>query len=247
MVGQAAFQAASCRLLSFAVGDLGVVVRPSSTAAHSYLGHRDQVQGVVELPVAAAGEVMTDSFGAGDLDRGDAGVAGEGGCGCESAAQGQQAASESDRPAPPRDARPPRQHPAEFIQVGGSQARSTRSERSERSNQARPRFAHRSSDHQQAPTDARRALFWLCSRGAPGSWCRRRSSRNALSHAFRPLRGRVSLIVPPITSGRLPTLAEQSETIIEFRGGLRYIRQRDAVYGSDRNGTAETAGPKGAS
>jgi hypothetical protein len=36
----------------------------------------------------------------------------------------------------------------------------------------------------------------------PGSWCRRHSSRNEK---------RVSLIAPPITSGRLPTLAESVE------------------------------------
>src|SRR5215218_4923466 len=53
------------------------------------------------------------------------------------------------------------------------------------------------------------APFWLCSRGAPGSWCRRRSSRNALVPFARCPPVRVSLIVPPITSGRLPTLAEQ--------------------------------------
>jgi len=85
MVGEAAFQAAPCLLLSFAGGDLGVVVGPSGTAAHSYLAHRDDVQGVVELPVTAERHAMPDSFYAGNLDRGDAGVAGEGGCSCESA------------------------------------------------------------------------------------------------------------------------------------------------------------------
>ena len=85
MVGEAAFQAAPCLLLSFAAGDLGVVVGPSSTAAHAYLAHGDDVQGVVELPVTAERHAMPDSFCAGNLDRGDAGVAGKGGCGCESA------------------------------------------------------------------------------------------------------------------------------------------------------------------
>ncbi len=59
-------------------------------------------------------------------------------------------------------------------------------------------FAYRSSDHQRAPTDARRPRC-VCSRGAPGSWCRRHSPRNE-KHA--------SLIAPPTTSGRLPTLAD---------------------------------------
>ena len=85
MVGQAAFQAASGLLLRFAGGDLGVVVGPPGTAGHSYLVHRDNVQGEVELSVAAAGEAVTDSFCAGNLDGGDAGVASEGGCGGESA------------------------------------------------------------------------------------------------------------------------------------------------------------------
>jgi hypothetical protein len=85
MVGEAAFQAAPCLLLSFAGGDLGVVVGLPSTAAHSYLVHGDDVQGVVELSVTAERQAMTDSFCAGNLDRGDAGLAGEGGCGWESA------------------------------------------------------------------------------------------------------------------------------------------------------------------
>jgi hypothetical protein len=37
------------------------------------------VQGVVELPVAAERQAMTDAFCAGHLDWGNAGVAGEGG------------------------------------------------------------------------------------------------------------------------------------------------------------------------
>jgi hypothetical protein len=54
VVGQAPFQAAPCLLLSFAGRDLGVVVSPSGTAQHSYLVHGDDVQGMAELPVAAA-------------------------------------------------------------------------------------------------------------------------------------------------------------------------------------------------
>jgi len=56
-----------------------VVVGPSGTAGHAYLAHRDDVQGVVELPVAAERQAMTDAFCAGHLDWGNAGVAGEGG------------------------------------------------------------------------------------------------------------------------------------------------------------------------
>ena len=62
--------------------------------------------------------------------------------------------------------------------------------------------------------DGRLALF--CSRGAHASWCRRHSSRNDGIRFARSARGRVPLIVPPITSGRLPTLAEPHR-----RRGLR--------------------------
>jgi hypothetical protein len=58
------------------------------------------VQCEVELSVAAAWQPVTDSFDAGDLDRGDAGVVSDGCCGCESAharGAGQQPTGD-DRP-----------------------------------------------------------------------------------------------------------------------------------------------------
>ncbi len=78
----------------------GVVVGPPGTAPYLYLGERDDVQRMVELSVAAARQPVTDSFGAGHLDRRDAGVVGEGWCGTESASPtgaGQQATAD-DRP-----------------------------------------------------------------------------------------------------------------------------------------------------
>ena len=60
--------------MSLAGRDLGVVIGPSGTATHSHLGECDDVQSKVELAVAATGQAMTNSFGAGNFDRGDAGV-----------------------------------------------------------------------------------------------------------------------------------------------------------------------------
>ena len=71
MVSQAAFQAPHCLVVSLPGRDLGVVVRTSGTAPHPHLGQRGDVQGDVELTVTAARQAMTDSFGTGNLDRGD--------------------------------------------------------------------------------------------------------------------------------------------------------------------------------
>ena len=46
-------------------------------SAHADLGERDDVQRQVQLPVPAAGQPMPGAVGAGHLDRGDTGVAGE--------------------------------------------------------------------------------------------------------------------------------------------------------------------------
>ena len=63
-----------------------------------------------------------------------------------------------------------------------------------------------------------RSQVVLCSRGAPGCRSRRRSLRDGIRFArsarggigfARSARGRVPLIAPPITSGRLSTLAEE--------------------------------------
>jgi hypothetical protein len=100
MVGQAPFQAPHCLVVGFAGRDFGVVVGPPGTARHSCLGERDDVQCEVELSVAAARQPVADSFGAGNLDRGDAGIASEGRCGSESAhptGAGQQPTGD-DRP-----------------------------------------------------------------------------------------------------------------------------------------------------
>ena len=85
VVGEAAFEAAHRFVVGLAGGDLGVVVGPAGAAGHADLGERDHVEGVVELPVAAAWQAVSGVVGGGDFDGGDAGVAGERCCGREPA------------------------------------------------------------------------------------------------------------------------------------------------------------------
>jgi hypothetical protein len=85
VVGQPPFQATHRLVVGFAGRDLGVVVGASGAARHPHLAERDDMQGEVELAITAAGQAITDSVGAGNLHRGDAGVVGEGRRGTESA------------------------------------------------------------------------------------------------------------------------------------------------------------------
>ena len=57
--------------------DLGVVVGPTGALTHAYLGERDDVQREVELPITTAWQTVSRVVAAGDLDRCDAGIAGE--------------------------------------------------------------------------------------------------------------------------------------------------------------------------
>jgi hypothetical protein len=85
VVGEASFQAPHRFVVGLPGGDLGVVVGAASAAAHAYLGERGDVQGEVELTVAAAGQAVSGTVSAGGLDRGHAGVVGERGGTGESA------------------------------------------------------------------------------------------------------------------------------------------------------------------
>jgi hypothetical protein len=94
------FKAPHCLVVSLPGRDLGVVVGTSGTAPHTHLGQRHDVQGEFELTVTAARQAMTDSCGAGHLDRGDPCVASERRRGGESAGlpSARQQPAADDRP-----------------------------------------------------------------------------------------------------------------------------------------------------
>ena len=77
VVGEAPFEAAHGLVVRLALADLEVVVGAAGAGAHADLGERGDVQGQVELAISAAGQPVPGAVGAGHLDRGDAGVAGE--------------------------------------------------------------------------------------------------------------------------------------------------------------------------
>jgi len=77
--------------------DLRVVVGPTGALTHAYLGERDDVQREVELPITTAWQTVSRVVAAGDLDRCDAGIAGERGGAAE------PARTTSPPEQPPRD------------------------------------------------------------------------------------------------------------------------------------------------
>jgi len=83
--------------MGLAGDDLRVVVGPTCALAHAYLGERDDVQREVELPITTAWQTVSRVVAAGDLDRCDAGIAGERGGAAE------PARTTSPPEQPPRD------------------------------------------------------------------------------------------------------------------------------------------------
>ena len=71
-----AFQAAHRFVVCLALGDLAVVVAASFAVAHPHLCDRDEMQRLVQLPVAATREPVSCAWAAGDLDGRSAGVGG---------------------------------------------------------------------------------------------------------------------------------------------------------------------------
>jgi hypothetical protein len=63
--GEFAFQAAQGLVAGLAFGDFAFVVGTAGAGAHPDLGDRGDVQGRVELPVAAARQPVPGPFGAG--------------------------------------------------------------------------------------------------------------------------------------------------------------------------------------
>ena len=84
-IGQPAFQTTHGLVMGLAGYDLRVVVGPTGALAHAYLGERDDVQREVELPITTAWQTVSRVVAAGDLDRCDAGIAGERGGAAEPA------------------------------------------------------------------------------------------------------------------------------------------------------------------
>jgi hypothetical protein len=72
-----AFQRAERGLATHPFGDLALAVGAAFAAGAADLGYRSHVDGMVELPVAAAGEPEYDPVAGGDLDGGGAVVGGE--------------------------------------------------------------------------------------------------------------------------------------------------------------------------
>src|SRR3954452_11047082 len=74
MIGEPAFEGPHGLVVGLALADLSVVVATPWAGAHPDLGDRDDVQGVVELPVTAARQPVAGAVSAGHLDRCDTGV-----------------------------------------------------------------------------------------------------------------------------------------------------------------------------